>query len=50
MYTCRQIFWNYNISKLSIVPFDKGSCTDALDVLLGFEDSKISTIEKKDEI
>jgi hypothetical protein len=35
------------ISKLSIVPFDKGACTYALDVLLRFEDSRKSIVEKK---
>jgi len=35
------------ISKLSIVPIDTGTCTNALDVLLGFEDSRKSIVEKK---
>jgi hypothetical protein len=34
------------ISKLSIVPINRGTCTYALDVLLGFEDSR----RKKDKI
>jgi hypothetical protein len=38
------------ISKLSTIPFDKGTSTNALDVLPRFEDSRESIVEKKDEI
>jgi hypothetical protein len=47
---CRRVgkfFGVVTISKLFTVPFDKGTSTNALDVLLGFEDSGESIVEKK---
>jgi hypothetical protein len=42
-----KFFGVVTISKLSTIPFDKDTSTNALDALLGFEDSGESIVKKK---